>query len=82
MYTTVISFLNCFMMSDKSNGQHHLLCIVLLSLRLATLNETNIFPMVVHAGMKKHVLRKEIKVHDHDVGHFTIFCNDCNPHSL
>lgn len=38
--------------------------------------------MVVHAGMKKHVLQKEIKVHDHDVGHFTIFRNDCNPHSL
>lgn len=69
-------------MSVKSNGQHHLLCIVLLSLRWATLNETNIFSMVVHAGMKKHVLQKEIKVHDHDVGHFTIFRNDCNPHSL
>lgn len=47
-------------MSVKSNGQHHLLCIVLLSLRWATLNETNIFSMVVHAGMKKHVLQKEI----------------------
>lgn len=42
MYTTMISFLNCFMVSDKSNGQHHLLCIVLLSLRWATLNETYI----------------------------------------
>lgn len=40
------------------------------------------YSMVVHAGMKKHVLQKEIKVYDHDVGHFTIFRNDCNPHNL